>query len=286
MTGCTTTGRLDEGNIACVVELEDIPDEFRELSDDLRERLNIQAYLWNQVKDRSYQVDLNEENGFRQELMLNPGFYQVRWFTESPSFLHLDAQAGQEALEVGADKANYLSVYIADPGKLAEDIQWMQPSPGILSQEMYSRKVQWKGELIDLKNIIGYVDFTHEQPVPAYEQIYLADLSEQVGVTMVNETDHELPWQECAIQAVTFSGVNAMLPKGVRVGQAFLDVVHKESGSYGTPQAMEGSILFGTGVDQTRAVYLDPVSGDRITVACSPDGQYIIEISYEFAVFE
>lgn len=66
LTGCTNNGRLDEGNIACVIELEDVPEEFTTLREDMREKLEIEVHLWNQVKDRSYAINLSRENGFRR----------------------------------------------------------------------------------------------------------------------------------------------------------------------------------------------------------------------------
>jgi len=82
MTGCTSRGKLDEGNIACVIALEQVPSEFEAFGDGIGEMLDIEIFLGNEVKERTYTVHLNEENGFRQEAMLNPGFYQVRWCTE------------------------------------------------------------------------------------------------------------------------------------------------------------------------------------------------------------
>ena len=286
LTGCTNNGRVDEGNIACVIELEDVPEEFTTLREDMREKLEIEVHLWNQVKDRSYAINLSRENGFRQEAMLNPGIYQVRYVSVMPSFLHFKVQARENALEVGTDKSNDLSLYVTDPQALARDIQWMEPSEEILLQDRFSRMVQWKGELIAIRDIRNYVEFTYEQPVPPYQQAIIGNGEDKIGIVVMNETDQPLPASECVIQSVTFNSVNAVLPGGVMVGTSFLDVVHKEKGSYGTPQSMTGSILYGVGLDQTGAVYLDPESGDKITVKCSSNGKEIVQITYSFAAFE
>ena len=286
MTGCTKSGKLDEGNIACVIELEEIPAEFDALNEDMQKQLDIEVFLSNEIKERTYTIHLNKENGFRQEAMLNPGFYQVKWCTESPSFLHITAETRQAVLEVGGDKSNYLGVYVSNQEELAANLQWMEVSEEILGLDLYSRRVQWKGQVIDLKDIVNYVDFEYSQPVRAYDQAAFANLAERVGITVINETDHELPWQECAVQSVTFSSTNAVLPGGTMVGMSLGELVHKESGSFGTPDSLEGSVLIGAGVDQIRAVYLDNGSGDKITVSTDPAAEHIIKITYEFAVYE
>lgn len=286
MTGCTSSGKLDEGNIACVIALEQVPAEFDAFGDDIGEMLDIEVFLSNEVKERTYTVHLNEENGFRQEAMLNPGFYQVRWCTESPSFIHMKAETRQAVLEVGADKANRLDVYIANPEELAENVQWMKASPEILGEGMFSRRVQWKGEMIAIEDIADYVDFQYEQPVGAYAQAGIANLEEGIGLIVLNETDHELPWRECAVQSVTFSSTNVILAGGAMVGMPLEEIVHRERGCLGTPDALDGSILLGAGIEQIRAAYLDKTSGDKITVATSTSGAYVMKITYEFAVFE
>ncbi len=286
MTGCTKSGKLDEGNIACVIELETIPAEFDALNEDMQRQLDIEVYLCNEVKERTYSVHLNRENGFRQEAMLNPGFYQVRWCTESPYFLHITAKTRENVLEVGGDKSNYLGVYVSNPEELAANLLWMEPSEEILGLDPYSRRVQWKGQVIEIEEIGNYVDFEYDQPVRAYEQASFANMEERVGITVINETDHELPWQECAVQSVTFNSTNAVLPGGTMVGMPLGEMVHKENGSFGTPDSLEGSVLIGAGVDAIRAVYLDNSSGDKITVSTDLAAEHIIKITYEFEVYE
>jgi len=286
LTGCTKSGRLDEGKIACVVELETVPEEFDALREETREKLEIEVHLMNDATERTYKVRLNEENGFRQEAMLNPGFYQVEWCIASPFYLYLDTEARQSVLEVGGEKSNYLGIAVTNRAELAENLRWMEPSEEILAQDKFSRVVQWKGQLIDLKDIMEYVEFTYDQPVRPYQQALLANLEDRVGVTVINETDHELSWRECAVKSVTFNITNAVLPGGVMVGMPLAEVLHSEHGCYGTPDSLTGSILYGAGLEELGAVYLDSASGDKITVQSDVSGKYVIKITYEFEVYE
>ncbi len=286
MTGCTSSGKLDEGNIACVIALETVPAEFDAFRDEIHKKLDIEVFLNNEVNERTYAVHLNAENGFRQEAMLNPGFYQVKWCTESPFYIHMEAATRQAVLEVGADKENRLDVYVTNPEELAANVLWMEASAQILKEEIFARKVQWKGEVIDIKDIVNYVDFEYNQPVGAYGQAGISNLAERIGIVVMNETDHELSWRECAVQSVTFSSTNAILAGGAMVGVPLAEIVHKESGCYGTPDALDGSVLLGAGVEQIRAAYLDTVSGDKITIATDANGSYVMKMTYEFAVFE
>ena len=162
----------------------------------------------------------------------------------------------------------------------------MEASPEILSEGIFSRRVQWKGEMIAIEDIADYVDFQYEQPVGAYAQAGIANLEEGIGLIVLNETDHELPWRECAVQSVTCSSTNAILAGGAMVGMPLEEIVHKERGCLGTPDALDGSILLGAGIEQIRAAYLDKASGDKITVAASASGAYVMKITYEFSVFE
>ena len=286
LTGCIRSGKLDEGKIPCVIELKEVPKEFETLNGDLKKVLRIEVYMINEQTQRSYSVVLNEENGFSQDASLNPGFYQVRYCYASPSYFGINVDSIQESLVVGAEGNNYLGLTITNLTEMSKYFDWMQPSKEILAADQFSRLAQWKGELISLKDIANYVEFTCDRQVKPYEQITLHNPDEQVWIAVLNGTEQELPWQECALMTVTVKGSQMIFGKGAAVGQPLSGIVHKEDGVYGMPDAFEGTVFFGADLDRTEAVYRNESSGDKITIVSDPKGEYIISMTYEFAIFE
>lgn len=127
LTGCAKTGKLDEGDCACVVRLENIPQEFKMLGDNEKSLLGIQVTLENITTERRYQFELNEENGFEQDASLNPGTYKVYYCSASPYFLHMDMKARQDQLNVSRDGSNELTVYIENMDEFSDRVWNSQP---------------------------------------------------------------------------------------------------------------------------------------------------------------
>ena len=283
-TGCAKEGKLDEGDCACVVSLESIPQEFKMLGDNEKSLLGIEVTLENITTERRYEFVLNEENGFEQGATLHPGIYKVKYCISSPGFIHMDIKARQEQLEVSKGGTNELTVNIENLEEFSDGVWNAQPIREIMQLDKFSRKAQWEGHLIDLKDITDYIDFEYDNQVRGYEQVTL--YSSDIAITVQNQTAEAAPWTECELIKVRANGTGVVFPQGARVGMSVKEIMHAQEGIYGTPDSMTGFLLMGQGMDKTGMVYYDESSGDRLTLECTADAHYICDIIYEFAVYE
>ncbi|MFG6356826.1 MAG: hypothetical protein K1W26_08405 [Acetatifactor sp.] len=284
LTGCAKTGKLDEGDCACVVRLESIPQEFKMLGDNEKSLLGIEVVLENITTERRYTFALNEENGFAQDASLNPGTYKVYYCSASPYFLHMKMKAREDQLNVSKGGSNELTVYIENMEEFTDTVWNAQPTREIMQQDKFSRKVQWNGQIIDMQDITEYIDFTLDRQVRGYEQVSLSGSG--IMITVQNQTSESVDWTECELIKVQAGASDVIFPQGARVGMSVKEIVHAQDGIYGTPDSMTGFLLIGTGMDKTGMVYYDESSGDKITLECTTDAEYICDIIYEFAVYE
>ena len=286
LIGCGKAGRLDEGNCPCVVRLQDIPREFKMLEENLQEQLEISVTLENITTERQYRFELNTENGFQQNASLNPGIYKVNYCSGSPYFLNMDIAAVQADLEVGLDRENEITVYIQNETAFSDLVWDMQPIREVMQSDKFSRQIQWGGQMIDLENILDYIEFSSDQTVRGYDQITLFNQEACVRVTLQNQTAQEASWKECELIKVQFERPNVIFGQGAKVGMPVREIVHAREGIYGTPDSLTGSILFAAGVDAVGIVYYDEASGDRLTLESGHDGKEIYRITYELAIYE
>lgn len=287
MTGCKSyKGDLDEGNIACKIALEDIPQELIQMDEKFAGDIEIEVTVENPVTRMYYEFMLTSANGFVQEATLNPGTYEVKAIYTTPFHYEIDMLANQSELLVGPDKSNYVGVRVVNESKLTQQLSEMTASTEILTQDMFSRKVQWNGQVVDIMALKDMMNFSYNEPVNAYEEVTVGNASEKIAFRVLNETGESAHWRDCTVKGVIFSGCNVVLPQGTANGMAYRDVVHGETGTYGTPEAMTGSILLGLGMESMCAYYNDDVLGDKITVMSDTNGEYVKMIQYDFAVFE
>lgn len=287
LTGCTDySGELDEGNIPCKIALENIPDELLTLEKQSAEEIDIEVTVTNRVTRKYYRFNLTSENGYVQDATLNPGIYEVSTHIfVKPTFYDIQAASYQTDLEVGPDRTNYAGIYITNVSDLAQQIQNRIPSDEIIASDIFSRKVQWEGQIIDIEQVTQLAHFNNIDLVGAYEEASIGG-KDYVSIKVVNETNQPARWQDCKLKSIYFSGSNAVFSKGVMTGTAFKDVVHSKTGAYGTPDSMKGSILLGAGMESMYAYYNDVYSGDKLTVITDTNGEYVKLIQYDFATFE
>lgn len=287
MTGCSRNkGNLHEGNIACKIALENIPNELIQMDDKFAGDIEIMVSLDNPVTRMYYEFFLNAENGYTQEALLNQGTYMVSYFYTTPFHYTIDVEANQPSLIVGPDKGNYVGVHIGNVDELSKQLNEMVASTDILTQDMFSRKVQWNGKVVDIESLKDRIDFDYSEPVGAFQEVTIESERDKVALRVVNETVKPIRWQDCTVKSVIFSGCNAVMPSGTAIGMPYTDVVHEQKGIYGTPNTMRGSILLGFGIDALSAHYNDMTSGDRIIVMSDDSGAFVKTIQYDFEVLK
>ena len=287
MAGCGKEGRLDEGECPVEIRLAGLPTGYAELTDDQKEQIVVNLQLENIINEKTYTFRLNEGNRFAQEASLNPGTYRVTYcYISGSGAVRMEGKASVESMDINRETINIISVSVTNETEFNQWVTQMRPDTGILRAGQFSRTVQFEGQIINLEDILDYVDFTYDQPIRAYDKVVLHNGEKGVHVTLVNDKGESASWQNCKVIGVRFTMDNVIFGKGARVKMPAEEIMHAEDGIYGTPDDLAGCVLIGAEYDDFDAIYHDIILGDRMTVTVDSFGEHITEINYEFAVFE
>lgn len=290
LTACSDDqDALSEGDCPGVVAFTDIPKEFTLLGDDFMDKFSIRLSLRNITTDKYYNIILNRENNFRQELSLHPGTYAVSSSKASSNFYDLEVTASAQSLTFSPDQQAVLTVTVSDPEALTQRWMEVQPMPEILLADKYSGLIQINRKVIPLQDILPELTFNEdgtEGTLNALEHTTLTDSAKGVTVTLQNPTEAPLPWSSCTVIAITSQNNTVLFPDGVSIGLPTEQVCHQAEGLYGEPTRFTGTCLFGWNLAKTSAVYADPETGNRITLDLGNGGFYIRSITYELGVYE
>lgn len=287
LTGCGN-GNLTEGRCKAVVEFADIPEEFENLPRWILEKVEITVRLQNVATETDYVMHLNQDNHFRQKLRLNPGVYKVDYCYLSPAKLcgGMEVEASLQQMELDTEGTSSLEIRISDLEAFRTWAAGMEAVPEIETAELFSRSVQLDGRVISLERIAEAVNFKYDNMVKSYEKVTLYNSDYGIRLNIQNQTTAEQPWTLCTVTGVEFTENNVLLGKGVCIGMPVEEICREETGYYGLPQEMAGTVLIGLGYEQTRAIYREEASGDKVTLCIAPSGNYVTEIIYEFAQYE
>ncbi|MCM1570071.1 MAG: hypothetical protein NC081_11600 [Roseburia sp.] len=287
LTGCGKTGSIKEGDCKCTVTFVNIPKEFSMLEENVKDNFAIHLTLRNITNEKLYQVTLNQENDFEQELFLHPGTYQVYTLYASDSgYSGIEVAADAESVELSSDRNAFLSVTVDNTDEFTKHWMSVQPVPEILLADKYSGLIQINRQVTDIRDILSQLDLEYEGQVSGYKKLELIDGELGVAVTLLNTTENPAEWKDCEVIGIRVFKNHVVFPEGVTLGMAVNKVCHRTEGVYGEPDAFTGSLLYGWSLDSTTAVYRDPVSGNRITLELAANGSAISSITYELAQFE
>ncbi len=293
LVGCGKSGNLKEGDCILNVSLnqEQLPQSFELLGENIKDEYEIKVCLENINSERLYYIYLNAQNGYKQKAKLNPGVYKINYETHNLANIHgMKIELQEENVQLTREKNTDLVVNITNTKEAEAWIQNAQPTPDILKEDRFSRKVQLNGEIIDLQTILEVLPFSpakkNTEFVKPYETLEVFNSDYGIRVTMQNQSAEGLPWEKCQISSVAFGRNVVVLGGGVTIGCEITEVCHAQDGIYGKPSSLKGSVFLGLDIDTTSAEYLDSESGDKITLEFLPNGICIDDIQYEFAVFE
>ncbi|MBQ7774438.1 MAG: hypothetical protein IJ379_00820 [Lachnospiraceae bacterium] len=285
MTGCGENAL--EGDCECVVALENVPKELEMLDENVQEQFYISVVLENIYAQESVKVELNAENDFKEELKLQPGTYLINdCFASAAYLVPVEVEAKQEKIELTKDTPLTVDVAITNQEEVADWVWNGEASREILQADIFSRKVQFEGQMMDVSQIMDYVEFTSENQVRALEKATLHNTEKGVSIVVLNETESDADWKACKLMEVRFTKNNAIWAQGAHVGMSVKKAVHVQEGLYGKPDSMSGTVLMGSGYSNTLASWTDKSTGDKLTLEIIPDGDYISEIIYSMEVFE
>ncbi len=275
-----------EGECECLVELTGLPKEMDKLDDNIREQLYVSVNLENIYTEKRVSVDLVAKEDFKAELKLKPGTYRVHYcYASDSNLLPWKVKEKQDTIELMKDKEEVLKIEVTNPEEVTDWIWNLQAGREVLQEDAFSHRVQFEGQLIDVEEILNYVEFEYEGEIRPYEKKTISG-DKGVTVMVVNEEASPKPWQECTLKKVSFGQSNVIWGQGAYIGMPVKEAVHAEEGLYGMPANMNGTILAGLDYGPTNINWLDGKSGDKLTLTIHRTGDYISGISYEFEVYE
>ena len=287
LSGCGNTGKLNEGECKGVVAFTDIPKTFFMLDEELQKQFEIRVTLENITTEKRYRITLNQENDYKQELSLHPGVYRVMTaHAKDSDNIGLTVTASAESMTFTTDQEARLDILVKDVDAFTEHWMEMQPLPEIRLAEMYSGMIQINRKIISLKDIVPELDFSNEKTLNPYEKADFEDSRMGITVTLQNKTDSALFFEDCEVIGIKVTKNTVIFPEGVTIGTATSSVCHQKDGIYGEPTSFKGAALFGMGIDESYAVYVDSNTGNRITFGFDGSGEHIASMQYELGVFE
>ncbi len=289
LTGCIKYGELDEGECKCIISFTDIPKEFTILEENLQRKFEIEVCLQNPVNEKKYIVLLNQDNDYTAEISLHSGTYQVYYVSNNmAAYNNISVGANVSEVELSPDNTAEILIAVDNPEEFSQHWMATQPMPEIRLADQFSRQIQINRKVINIADILPELTIENNTntQVGRYQKVTLTDTERGVEVTLLNNSDNVASWTECDVVGIRVYKNNAVFPEGVTLGMLAENVVHKTDGLYGEPDACAGSLLFSWEFENTKLIYNDPESGDRMTICLNPSCTYITEISYEFALYD
>lgn len=286
--GCTKRGRIDEGSCELHISLMENPRVFEFLTEKQQEDLAVNVELVNISTEERYTIKLSYKDDFEAVAKLNPGNYRVSYCGHSlNNIMEFKVDSEEKEVELSNNVENAaIHLHITDLDEFMQRFLRNQTSQEILQLDKFSGQVQLEGQIINVADILNYVNLSHNNMIAAYGKVELTDTDKKVRVSLVNTTSQAAEWNQCKVTKVTFLKNNVVLGGGVRFGDPAEAVSHKNNGVYGLPDKFSGSILLGVAYDDTYAIYNDEQSGDKITICYGTGANEVREITYELAVFD
>ena len=287
LASCGNRGKINEGDCAGTVMFQGLPKEFSLLEENLQKEYEIKVTLTNVTTEKYYEVVLNQKNDFKQSVSLHPGSYKVSVYASLTSLTHLHVKTTEDTVIFDRNRETAVVIIPENVEEFTE--HWMEshPEAEILSADKFSRLVQVNRKVMPIKDVITELDLSDmDKVLEGYQKTTLTDNERGITIVLQNKMSTEQPLSNCEVVSLSVTSNTVVFPDGVSLGTSPAKVCHKETGLYGLPTRFEGFFLYGWDFDETKAIYLDPVSGDRITITFTPDGSAISEITYEMAVFE
>lgn len=291
LSGCTKTGKLDEGECKCNVSFTNIPQELTMLEDNLQENFAVNVTLKNRNTNTIYKITLSEDNSFKEQISLKPGEYHVESVETSQAFnTGFTLAAMEESVTLAPDTLCSINIYVEDKGELTEHWMSIQPMPEITLAEKFDGLIQFNRQIIDLRTdsatLLSQLNIAYDGKISPKDKKKVSD--DDLGITVVvqNQTDSKTTIENCQIVELYVYKNNVVFPQGVTLGMSPQDICNSETGIYGTPDSFTGSLLYGLDFDSTSAVYKESETGDKLTITLDPNGSAIQGIRYELNSLE
>lgn len=297
--GCSNKKGLAIKRAECRIYLKELPKGYEMLNKAIKDNIEIFLILRSVTNNKEHWISLTDKKNFEEVIRLNPGTYDlvlcklyVKGFSNidiKTNILFLEAYTDIEKVTLSREETFEVPVFIKDSPIFTETIKNSTVRDEILSLDIFSRKVQYNGEIIDLKNIRQIMTFTpkEKKDVKSYKAASIPAVEDpRVRMIVQNQTNNTCDISECTFIGVTFIGNNVVFPGGIVLGMDISEISHAKKGILGTPDYFIGSPVIGGAISDTWAVYVDDISGDRITFIINADKTFVSVIKYEFERYE
>lgn len=284
LSSCRNKEEISNSNLT--IKLNVFPQELNELGENVSDLFRISITLQNITTKKNYHYDLDNENEYCAKTKLDAGIYKISYIYSNEFITGISADVNEKEVEIKNKEESVLKVYIENKEEFIQRCNNLKPLDEILEADKYSRIVQFKGVLISLENIMESISIRENSiglgTIMPYESKIVNDMDSGVTVTLQNQTNETLSWDECVPIKIRFENNNVIFGKGIKMTSGISEVCHSEKGLYGLPDKFDGNILLTYNLDNTSAIYIDETSGDKLTLDFDAGGNYIRSIVYEF----
>lgn len=291
LSGCSKSVDARTYGAVCELYLVDLPKEYEQLPEEIRKDTAVYLSIRNVSSDKTYSIELTDANEYRHSLNLIPGTYSVsKPYISNDRLVPLNVETKIDSISITKNSKTEVPIYVSNPSDFINAMTNNQPKDEILNADIYSRKVQYNGKIIDLNNIREEIAFStpknDERLAPAATYYIPSANDEGISLIVQNQSDARAPVSQATLTGVRFRHNNIVFPKGITLGSTSRDIAHTREGKLGTPTYCLGSPLIGFEFDDTTLVYIDENSGDRISFDILPGDKYVSIITYEFFKYE
>lgn len=293
LAGCqkqaAETSNNDE-DVKCKVYLESLPAEYELLPDNVKDDATISFRLKNLATNKKVYVTLSGEEEFKKEIYMLPGSYEIgycSWDDKNSTSLEVEPRNSEFKLIRGETKD--IPLYVTNSEEFTQTMIMNRPTEEIQEMELFTRKMQYKGKIIDLNNIKEIYSFVYKEEkllIPSERLEIPANDTKGISLIVQNQTSRAQDITEATVVGVHFRNSSVVAPKGVTLGMDISEVCHSKTGLWGKPTSFTGSPFIGTGLSGTTVVYIDYLTGDKLSLVINPEERHIAEIIYEFEVYE
>ena len=293
LAGCqkqaAETSNNDE-DVKCKVYLESLPAEYELLPDNVKDDATISFRLKNLATNKKVYVTLSGEEEFKKEIYMLPGSYEIgycSWDDKNSTSLEVEPRNSEFKLIRGETKD--IPLYVTNSEEFTQTMIMNRPTEEIQEMELFTRKMQYKGKIIDLNNIKEIYSFVYKEEkllIPSERLEIPANDTKGISLIVQNQTSRAQDITEATVVGVHFRNSSVVAPQGVTLGMDISEVCHSETGLWGKPTSFTGSPFIGTGLSGTTVVYIDYLTGDKLSLVINPEERHIAEIIYEFEVYE
>ena len=229
LTGCAGNSNAKRYGSVCSVYINNMPQEFTQLHDRLRKSVDITVQIRNLSSNKKSHINLTEKNGFRQDVELIPGIYDIYYAVAWDSGLvSIDKESISASFNLTPHYRTEVPISIANTEELVEMIKNNQPGEEIMKLDSYSRKVQYADQIVDLNKIQTLMTFPESTDIlsPAETKDIGSTSHKGVVLLLQNQTNLRIPASEATVTGARFININTVFPGGISVGSGIPEITH------------------------------------------------------------